>query len=130
MHLLRTRDYREEMLDLVAADTPKQLEVLPAFAQELLRDHHRKASALFSNAGLVLVTRGFNIQTWNDWRAVLKYRFVAPAAHSGIHANYADRLRGADVITLPEADSVLYYSRWHRPLGGRPRVKPQPPAPS
>jgi hypothetical protein len=59
------------------------------------------------------VTRGFDLHNWADWRAILKYRFVDPAAHSGLRANYAERLRGADVTILPEADTAIYYSRWH-----------------
>jgi hypothetical protein len=113
--LLRTRDYREAMLKIVNPGAGDQLEMLPPFARQLLRLHDRGASLLFSKAGLDLVTKGFDIYTWTDWRAVLKYRFVDPAAHSGVHANYADRLNGADFTTLPEADTVIYYSRWHPP---------------
>jgi hypothetical protein len=115
VYLIRTHDYREAMLKIVKPDAGQQVERLPLFARELLRAHDRRASLLFSKAGLDLVTRGFDIHTWTDWRVILKYRFIDPAAHSGIHANYAGRLRGADVTLLPEADTAIYYSRWHPP---------------
>ncbi|WP_433968473.1 hypothetical protein [Tunturiibacter gelidiferens] len=63
------------------------------------------------------MTRGFDISSWSDWRVVLKYRYVGPAARSGTHANYAARLRGADavILTRARADTALYLSRWHPP---------------
>jgi hypothetical protein len=113
--LLRTRDYREEMTETLTATGSKQLEPLPAFAQQLLNLHHQHASYLFYNFGLEVVIRGFDIRTWSDWRAVLKYRFVNPAAHRGVHANYAERLRSAKITFLPQADAVLYHSQWSSP---------------
>jgi hypothetical protein len=111
--VLRTRDYREAMLKIVSPGAGKQLEPLPLFALELLRVHNQRASLLLSENNLDIVTRGFDLHNWADWRAILKYRFVDPAAHSGLRANYAERLRGADVTILPEADTAIYYSRWH-----------------
>lgn len=107
---LRTREYRETVLKVIEPGSAETLEPLPPFARALLFENERKAAALFSGAGLDLVTRGFDIHDWNEWRVVLKYRFVDPAAHSGIHANYAERFRGAQVNMLPQADTVLYYS--------------------
>lgn len=79
----------------------------------LLAEHHRNVPSVFANSSLELVTRGFDIKSWLDWRVVLKYRFVGPAAHSGISANYAARLRGADPVILTRADTAVYLSRWH-----------------
>jgi hypothetical protein len=112
---LRTRRYREAMLKIVKPGATEQLVPLPSYAQELLRANDRKASLLFANTGLDIVTRNFEIRTWADWVAILKYRFVDPAMHSGARANYAERLEGADTVILPDADTVLYYSRWHPP---------------
>jgi hypothetical protein len=110
---LGTRDYRAAMLNILRPGTLTPLEALPPFARKLMYLQHREASSMFANAGLGLVTRGFDIRTWSDWRAVLKYRFVDIAARSGIRANYAERLREAEAITLPEADTVIYWSRSH-----------------
>ncbi|WP_348268051.1 hypothetical protein P8936_02085 [Edaphobacter paludis] len=111
--LLRTRDYRETMLKSVSPDVTQEIEPLPPFGRELLAAHHRNLPSVFSNSSMELVTRGFAINSWPDWRVVLKYRFVGPAAHSGIHANYATRLRGADAVILSRADTAVYLSRWH-----------------
>ncbi len=115
--LLRTRDYREGMLQSVAPGLPPDLETLPPFGAELLAAHHRKIPSVFSNSSLELVTRGFSMKSWSDWRVVLKYRFIGPAEHSGAHANYAARLRGADAVILirDESDTAMYLSRWHPP---------------
>ena len=55
------------------------------------------------------------MSSWSDWRVVLKYRFIGPRTHSGIHANYYARLRRADAVILTQADAALYFSRWHPP---------------
>jgi hypothetical protein len=113
--LLRTRDYREAMLKSLSRGPPQKIEPVPPFGWQLLDAQHRKISLVFTNSSLELVTRGFDISSWSDWRVVLKYRFVGPAARSGIHANYAVRLRGADAVILTQADTALYLSRWHPP---------------
>jgi Dolichyl-phosphate-mannose-protein mannosyltransferase len=115
--LLRTRDYRERMLQSLAPDLPPDLEPLPPFGSELLAAHHRQIPRVFSNSSLELVTRGFSMNSWTDWRMVLKYRFIGPAEHSGVHANYAARLRGSDavILTRDESDTAIYLSRWHPP---------------
>jgi len=111
--LLRTRDYRETMIKSVSRGVPQELEPLTPFGRQLLAAHHRNLPSVFANSSLELVTRGFDINSWLDWRVVLKYRFVDPAEHSGIHANYAARLRGANAVILTQADTALYFSRWH-----------------
>jgi hypothetical protein len=113
--LLRTRDYREAMLKSLSRGAPRQVEPVPPFGWQLLAAHHRKLPSVFSNSSLELVTRGFQMISWSDWRVVLKYRFIGPAARSGIHANYAARLRGADAVILTQAETALYRSRWHPP---------------
>jgi hypothetical protein len=113
--LLRTRDYREAMLKSLSRGPPQEIEPVPPFGCQLLDAHHRKLPSVFTNSSLELVTRGFDISSWSDWRVVLKYRFVGPAARSGTHANYAARLRGADAVILTRADTALYLSRWHPP---------------
>jgi hypothetical protein len=115
--LLRTRDYRETMLKSLSQGAPRDLEPLPPFGSKHLAAHHRKLPLAFSNSSLELVTRGFEMISWSDWRVVLKYRFIGPAAHSGIHANYAARLRGSDalILTREGADTAVYLSRWHPP---------------
>jgi len=110
--LLRTRDYRETMLKSVARGAPQNVEPVPPFARQLLTAHHRKVPSEFP-ISLELITRGFAISSWTDWRDVLRYRFIGPEARSGVHANYADRLRGADAVILPKADTAFYLSRWH-----------------
>jgi hypothetical protein len=113
--LLRTRDYREAMLKAISRGTPQEIEPLPPFGGQLLAAHHRQVTLFFKNFSSELVIRGFDINSWSDWRVVLKYRFIGPAAHSGIHANYAARLRGADTVILTQADTAVYLSRWHPP---------------
>jgi hypothetical protein len=115
--LLRTRDYREAMLKSLSRGSPQEIEPVPPFGWQLLDGHHRKLPSVFTNSSLELVTRGFDMSSWSDWRVVLKYRYVGPAARSGIHANYAARLRGADavILTRARADTALYFSRWHPP---------------
>lgn len=113
--LLRTRDYREAMLKSLSRGSPQEIEPVPPFGGQLLDAHHREVSSIFTNSSLELVTRGFDISSWSDWRVVMRYRFVGPAARSGIHANYSARLRGADAVILTRADTALYLSRWHPP---------------
>ncbi|WP_165420389.1 glycosyltransferase family 39 protein [Edaphobacter modestus] len=111
--LLRTRDYREAMLKSVSRSAPQEVEAVPPFGRQLLTAHHRKLPSVFTSSSLELVTRGFAISSWTDWRNVLKYRFIGPEARSSVHANYADRLRGSDAVILSNADTALYLSRWH-----------------
>jgi hypothetical protein len=114
--LLSTRDYREDMLKSVAHGTPQELEPLPPFGQRLLAEHHSRLPLIFTDfSSFEPVLRGFDITSWSECRFVLRYRFVGPAARSGIHANYAARLRGADAVILPQANTALYLSRWHPP---------------
>jgi hypothetical protein len=113
--LLRTRDYREAMLKSLSPGSPQEIEPVPPFGWQLLDAHHRKLPSVFTNFSLELVTRGFDISSWSDWRVVMRYRYVGPAARSGTHANYAARLRGADALILTRADTALYLSRWHPP---------------
>ncbi len=110
--LLRTRDYRAAMLKTVEPCPSTELEHLPPFAEKLLIEQGKQLAPAFANSGLDLMTRGFDIHTWSDWRAVLMYRFVDPSAHRGALANYAQRLRGAEAMIL-SSDSALYRSKWH-----------------
>ncbi len=111
--LLRTRDYREAMLNSVSRGVTQALEPVPPFGEQLLAEHHRKLPSVFAGSSLELITRGFEIRSWTDWRNVMKYRFVGPEQRSTVHANYADRLRGSDAVILSSADTALYFSRWH-----------------
>jgi hypothetical protein len=111
--LLGTRDYREAALKTCSPGSVGRIEPSPAFGQQLLSAHHKKLLSVFSNPPLELVTRGFDMRSWTDWRVLLKYRFIDPKAHSGSRANYAERLRGSDAIILARADTAIYRSRWH-----------------
>lgn len=114
--LLRTRSHRESMMDTLAPGQPSNLEPLPAFAQELLAAHRAKVALEFANLEYEMVTRGFQIRDWSDWSAVLKYRFVDPEMRRGTHANYVERLRGADAMIIARSEPVvIYHSRWHPP---------------
>jgi hypothetical protein len=76
---------------------------------------------MFANFGYELVTRGFEVRDWSDWCAVLKYRFVDPETRRGVHANYVDRLRGADAMIIARTEPVVIYrSRWHPPDSTEP----------
>ncbi len=108
--LLGTWDYRQEMMRALAPGNTLRADVLPQFARRLLVMQRCEVSTMFEAYGFELVTRGFGVTTWAAWRAVCKYRFVDPDAHRGVHANYAERLRGSKVIFIPQADAVLYYS--------------------
>jgi len=83
---LRSRAYRESIMDTLAPGQPSNLEPLPAFAQGLLAAHRAQVALGYTNSSYELVTRGFQIRDWSDWGAVLKYRFVDPQARRGIHA--------------------------------------------
>ena len=111
--LLRTRDYRETMSKSVSSSARQEVEQVPPFARQLLTAHHRKLPSVFASSSLDLATRGFDIESWTDWRTVLKYRFLGPEERSTVHANYADRLRGSDAVILTKADTAVYFSRWH-----------------
>jgi uncharacterized membrane protein len=111
--LLRTRDYREAMLKSVSPNVPGEIESIPPFGEQLLIAHHRKLPTIFGNSSLELITRGFDIRSWTDWRDVLKYRFVGPERRTSVHSNYAARLRGADAVILTDADAAVYFSKWH-----------------
>jgi hypothetical protein len=113
--LLRTRDYREDMLKSLSRGVPPEIEPIPPFGWQLLAAHRSKLQSDLSNTSLELVTRGFRMSSWSDWRVVLKYRFIGPQTRGGIHANYHARLRGADAVILTQADTALYLSRWHPP---------------
>jgi hypothetical protein len=113
--LLRTRDYRVRMLSAIGASSPPQIESVPSFAQTLVADHNRRVSSVFSAFGLEVLTRGFIIRDWSEWRNVLRFRFVNPTAHMGVHANYANRLCGAEatILAQPKSDTVIYRAKWH-----------------
>ena len=113
---LRTRAYRESMMDTLMPGQPSNLEPMPAFARGILAADRAQVAFAFTNFGYELVTRGFEVRDWSDWCTVLKYRFVDPQARRGIHANYAERLRGADAMIVARSEPfVIYHSRWHPP---------------
>jgi hypothetical protein len=113
---LRARAYQESMMESFAPGQPSTLEALPAYEQQLLRSHRAQVAHDFANSGYGLVTRGFVVQDWSDWCAVLKYRFVDPNSRRGSHANYVDRLRGADAVILMRSEPIaIYRSPWHPP---------------
>jgi hypothetical protein len=115
--LLRTRDYREAMNKDFSDGAALSIEDLPAFGPELMAAQHCKVLQIFTDSSLELITRGFTMHTWSDWRVVLKYRFLDPFSRGGQHANYVDRLRGATaiIITRAKADTAFYRSSWHPP---------------
>ena len=112
LSLLRTRQYREHMLNNVAPEEIANLESLPPFAVALLNATRQEAQEAFARSSLRLLTRGFDIRDWIDWRAVVDYRFVNPESRRGMRSNYSERLRGAEGVILTEADSVIYRSPW------------------
>jgi len=119
--LLYTRDYRIETSNALAPDRPPVLEPIPPFAQPLLKQHRAQVEHDFASADYGLVTKGFQIQNWSDWVAVLKYRFVDPNARRGARANYAQRLRGADaMIDIQHSPFALFRSEWHPPMASTP----------
>jgi hypothetical protein len=128
--LLRTRHYREAMLDSVSSGGPAQLEALPRFGEDLVRASETEARAAFAHLGMDAVTRGFRIDDWSDWRAVFFYRFVDPDSRRGTKANYSERLRGAEGVILTRANSAIYRSPWQAPEGRgiRFRFVPELPA--
>ena len=126
--LLRTRDYRQATLKSLAPDAEAQLETLPPFLEDVLKVHHAQAPHSFADSGLDLITRGFTVGSWSEWRTLMMYRFLDPAAHAGRHANYVERLRGAEAVILTEADTAIYRSRWHPPgVQGSVRFQFTPP---
>jgi hypothetical protein len=117
---LRTRSYREAMRKALAPGQPADLEPLPRFAQQLLATHQAKVASDFVTSGFELVMRGFEVRSWSDWVAVDKYRFVDPKARRGIHANYVERLRGADAMIVSSGYVAIFRSRWHPPIATAP----------
>ncbi len=116
--LLGTRQYRETMLNNVGPAGTIQLESVPKFGQKLLRASRQRAQTAFADMSLNLLIRGFDIESWLDWRAVVGYRFVCPDLRRGARSNYSERLRGAEGVILTDADTVIYRSRW-QPLERR-----------
>jgi hypothetical protein len=126
--LLRTRQYRETMSKNVGSEGTVRLESLPRFGEALLNSSLERAQVEFTRSSLKLLTRGFAVSNWLDWRAVIEYRFVSPELRRGARSNYSERLRGAEGVILTEADTVIYRSRWHpseRPDGIQFRFVPQ-----
>jgi Dolichyl-phosphate-mannose-protein mannosyltransferase len=125
--LLRTRQYREAMLNNVGPGESVQLASLPRFATTLLSASRKEIQAAFARSSLRLMTRGFEIQNWQDWCAVLDYRFVNPELRRGANSNYRERLRGTEGVILTGADTVIYRSRWQaeRRGGIQFRFEPQ-----
>lgn len=99
---LRDYDYKAEVLHY----SPP----LPVFARALLEEHHRRLPEIFEHSSLDLMTRGFRIRSWTDWRNVLRYRFLNPQAHRGAYANYAERLRGSTATLIPQSETAVYQS--------------------
>jgi hypothetical protein len=126
--LLRTRDYRETIRKIVDPDRTVQAEPLPAFTDELLNEDRRRRWAAFSNSGLEIMLRGYDVRTWLECREVFEYRFAPPAAHDRSPANYAARLRGVEGILL-STETALYRSSWRPPgAAGGIHFKCQSPA--
>lgn len=100
---LRTYDYKTETLHWSEP-------ALPAFACALLNEQHRRLPVTFEHSPLELMTRGFRIRSWSDWRNALRYRFLDLQAYSGTHANYAARLSHATVTLVPKSDTAIYQS--------------------
>jgi hypothetical protein len=111
--LLRTWDYRETIQEMVAGDRASALEEIPAGSEGILAAERKHARAYFLASTRELMTRGFDLTSWTDWRAVVVYRFVDPNSRRGQRSNYAERLRGANALLLMRADKVIYRSRWH-----------------
>jgi hypothetical protein len=110
---LGSRDYVGEMWSALEPGRQPGFETLPPFASNLLAEHHKEASFALAASGMDLVLRGYDVRTWHDWREAFFYRFASPSLRRGTRANYAERLRGSDVLLLAFSDAALYHSKWH-----------------
>jgi len=113
--LLISRGYRDEVLKALEPERMAHVEAVPSFAEKLMAEQCRQVKVAFANSGLDLMTRGYDVRTWTDWRNVVQYRFVDPVARSGRRANYAERLRGAELTLLTASEAAIYRSKWHPP---------------
>jgi hypothetical protein len=118
-HLLRTRDYRESIQKIVMGTETAALEEIPPAYECLLAADRKHARAYFLASTRELMTRGFELENWLDWRAVVSYRFVDPDSRRGRRSNFAERLRGAHAMLLVRSDKVIFLSRWHEPGIGK-----------
>jgi hypothetical protein len=100
------------MLNNVGPGETVWLESLPRFGVALLSARRQHAQEVFAHSSMRLFTRGFDISSWLDWRAVFDYRFVNPDLRWGVRSNYSERLRGAEGVILTEANTAIYRSRW------------------
>jgi hypothetical protein len=100
--LLRTRDYREAMLQSLSRGSPREIEPVPPLGWQLLDAQHRKISLMFTNSSLELVTRGFDINSWTDWRVVLRYRWLIPSA---LEETKIEGYLGIATVILLQVDS-------------------------
>jgi len=120
--LLESRNYRTAMAKTLADGRAEPLETVPEFAREVMAHNDRLLRSALRSTDMELFTRGFDIQTWSDWRAVFEYKYVDALARSGCAANYAERLRGSRAVLLLRGGSAVYRSRWC-PSGPREPVR-------
>ena len=116
--LLVTRDYRERMIRITGGDA-SGLEEVPSFAKPLLIEaRERRRQAILTGMHPALMLRGYDVSSWTEFEDVFLYRFVNPTARTGIHQNYASRLRGSTGIILKSAYKIVY--RCPKPGGAHP----------
>jgi hypothetical protein len=114
--LLQSRRYREATLASIDGEGAAPLEAVPECFRKLLVED----GAGFAAGDMELITRNFEVRTWQDWRTVFEYRFVDPESRGGPRANYAERLRGSRVLLLSSGFAALYRSPRHPPGAQQP----------
>jgi hypothetical protein len=110
---LRTYAVRQDLAERLR-DSEHPLEELPSFIEaELARqrlDRESRSTGWWSD---VLVFKGLEIRNGTDAWMAFFYRFVDPASRGGANANYAERIRNARAVLLPESHCVIFHSPPH-----------------
>ncbi len=106
-----SRVQREEVGGEVASVSPG-IEPIPDWLAPVLDRQRRETKmmrdVLSWHVSSALMFRGFTIRTSPNWWQTYQYRFVGPGSRSGVHVNYADRVRSAVAVALPRGRCMVY----------------------
>ena len=108
---LRTRSVREDLAER-GAEMERPLEELPSFVPPEI-DRKRAEREADRNKWWedILTFKGFHIRNGTDAWRVYFYRFVDPDSRGGSSANFAERIRTARAVVLPEGSCVVFHSQ-------------------
>lgn len=107
---------RSEVASRVAELDPP-LASLPAYLEPALRElessrleDRRTFARTVGRPQNPAIFRDFVVRKPEDWWPIFFYRFVDPESRMGERINYADRIREARAVVLPEAGCVVFHA--------------------